>query len=57
MEVQLEMHVNEAPFSRSFILSDCDLARVIAFLLPLKARQAETGTQKRWLLQRSNMNL
>lgn len=28
MEVQLEMHVNEAPFARSFILSDCDLARV-----------------------------
>ena len=28
MDVQLEMHVNEAPFARSFILSDCDLARV-----------------------------
>jgi hypothetical protein len=30
MEVQLEMHVNEAPFARSFILSDCDLARIVA---------------------------
>lgn len=28
MEVQLEMHVNGAPFARSFMLSDCDLARV-----------------------------
>lgn len=30
MEVELEMHVNEAPFARSFMLSDCDLARVSA---------------------------